>query len=270
MRRVCRFIVAQPSVTTKVLAILGAFSALAPELTLTDMARRAGLSVPTAHRRAAELVAWGALEKSPDGRYRIGLRLWEVAALAPRAHELRELALPFMEDLYVVTRQNVQLAVRQGHELVFVERIAGRGAVPVLTRVGSRFTLHATGVGLVLLANAPAEVQETLLAGPLERYTPQTCTDPAALRRTLAQVRIQGYAISDRMVTDDALSVAAPIISARGEVQAALSLVVNAEGAQVRALVHAVRTAARGISRAVGMPSLNSAIVVGDDEADAP
>lgn len=242
------------SVTAKVLAILGAFSAEAPDLTLTELAARAGLSVPTTHRRAAELVAWGALERTPQGRYRIGLRLWEVAALAPRSHELREVALPFMEDLYVVTRQNVQLAVRDGHELVFVERIAGHGAVPVRTRVGGRFTLHATGVGLVLLAHAPADVQEEILGGPLERYTPWTVTDPPELRRRLAEVRMQGYAISDRMVTADALSVAAPVVDARHDVQAALSLVVAADGAPVRALAHAVRTAARGISRALGMP----------------
>ena len=244
----------QPSVTAKILAILGAFTADTPELTLTELSRRTGLSMATAHRRAAELVAWGALEKSVEGFYRIGLRLWEVAALAPRAHGLRDVALPFMEDLFVVTRQNVQLAVREGHELVFVERIAGRGAVPVLTRVGSRFTLHATGVGLVLLAHAPTDVQEAVLTGSLPRYTAQTLTDPAELRRTLARVRELGYAISDRMVTEDALSVAAPIVNAHGQVQAALSLVVTADDAQVRALVQVVRTAARGISRALGMP----------------
>jgi DNA-binding IclR family transcriptional regulator len=244
----------QPSVTAKILAILGAFTADTPELTLTELSRRTGLSMATAHRRAAELVAWGALEKSVEGFYRIGLRLWEVAALAPRAHGLRDVALPFMEDLFVVTRQNVQLAVREGHELVFVERIAGRGAVPVLTRVGSRFTLHATGVGLVLLAHAPTEVQEAVLTGSLPRYTAQTLTDPAELRRTLARVRELGYAISDRMVTEDALSVAAPIVNSHGQVQAALSLVVTADDAQVRALVQVVRTAARGISRALGMP----------------
>lgn len=245
----------EQSVTAKVLAILGAFTAQAPELNLTELSRRAGLSLATTHRRAAELLAWGALEKTTDGCYRIGLRLWEVAALAPRAHALREVALPFMEDLYVVTRQNVQLAVRQDEELVFVERIAGRGAVPVLTRVGSRFTLHATGVGLVLLAHAPPEVQTAVLENPLPGYTPRTITDPTALRRQLALIRAQGYAISDRMVTDDALSVAAPIVGRTGDVEAALSLVVTAEGAQVRALVNVVRTAARGISRALGMPS---------------
>lgn len=248
------------SVTAKVLALLGAFTADSPELTLSELSRRAGVSLPTAHRRAAELVTWGALERTAEGRYRIGLRLWEIAALAPRAHGLREAALPFLEDLYVVTRQNVQLAVREGLELVFVERIAGRGAVPVLTRVGGRFTLHATGVGLVLLAHAPAEVQEAVLANPLPRYTDRTVTDPSSLRPTLAAIRAQGYAISDRMVTPDALSVAAPVLGRLGTVQAAVSLVVTAaDDAPTRALINVVRTAARGISRALGYTDPNRA-----------
>src|SRR6478735_4185853 len=189
------------SVTAKVLALLEAFTASAPELTLSELSRRAGVSLPTTHRRAAELLAWGALERTAAGRYRIGLRLWEIGALAPRAHALREAALPFLEDLYVVTRQNVQLAVREGLELVFVERIAGRGAVPVLTRVGGRFSLHATGVGLVLLAYAPVEVLDGVLEAGLERYAEQTVTDPDVLRRVLAGVRRDGYVVSRGAVT---------------------------------------------------------------------
>jgi DNA-binding IclR family transcriptional regulator len=241
------------SVTSKVLALLGAFDRSRPELTLSEMARRADVSLPTAHRRVRELVAWGALEQMPDGRYRVGLRLWELAALAPRGPRLREAALPYLEDLYVVTRQNVQLAVREGTELVFVERLAGRDAVPVMTRVGLRFNLHATGVGLVLLAYAPAEVQEEVLAGPLTRYTEHTVTDPARLRRMLAEVRREGFAVSDRLVTANALSVAAPVYGPEDDVVAAVSLVVFSDGAvPVRSLAHAVRTAARGISRALG------------------
>lgn len=243
------------SVTSKVLAMLDSFDRGNRELTLSELARRSGLSLATTHRRAGELVEWGALERSPQGRYRIGLRLWEVGSLASRGEQLREVALPFLEDLYVVTRQNVQLAVREGTELVFVERLAGREAVPVMTRVGSRFTLHASGVGLVLLAYAPPAVQEQVLGSELYAYTGHTVTEPAALRRVLAQIRAEGYAISDRMVTDDALSVGAPVIGAGGEVVAALSLVVLAqEAAPIRSMVNAVRTAARGVSRAIGMP----------------
>jgi DNA-binding IclR family transcriptional regulator len=239
------------SVTSKVLALLDAFTPAMPELTLSELARRAGLSLPTAHRRALELVTWGALERGPDGRFHIGLRLWEVASLAPRGLGLREAALPFLEDLYEVSHENVQLAVREGLEVVFVERIAGRVAVPVLTRVGGRFALHATGVGMVLLAHAPADVQEEMLSAPLQAYSPRTVTDPVRLREVLADVRRCGYAVSDGQVTVDALSVAAPIHNADGAVVAAVSLVVRADNAQPGALAPLVRSAARGISRSL-------------------
>src|SRR5262249_59987301 len=105
---------------------------------------------------------------TPAGQYHIGLRLWEIASLAPRGLGLREASLPFLEDLYEITRENIQLAVREGDQVVFVERIAGRDAVAVRTRVGGRFALHATGVGLVLLAYAPCEVQERVLGSALD------------------------------------------------------------------------------------------------------
>ncbi|MFI7078394.1 IclR family transcriptional regulator [Micromonospora sp. NPDC049903] len=245
------------SVTSKVLALLDAFSPGEPALTLSELARRAELPLPTAYRRVAELVAWGALERGDDARYRVGLRLWEVGSLAPRGLGLRELALPVLEDLYEVTHENVQLAVRQDLELVFIERIAGRHAVPVLTRVGGRFALHATGVGLVLLAHAPAQVQERVLAAPLTRYTELTVTDPVRLRRQLAEIRRAGYAISDRQVTMDALSVAAPIAGPDGVV-AAISLVVAYDRADPLALAPLVQAAGRVVSRALGRPSAST------------
>ncbi|SDO99269.1 transcriptional regulator, IclR family [Klenkia soli] len=233
----------------KLLAVLDAFGRDRPRLTLSEIARAVGAPLSTTHRLVAELTAWGGLERDEDGGYRIGLRVWELGALAPRGLGLREAALPFMEDLYEVTHENVQLAVRDGHEVLFVERFAARGAVTVLTQVGGRFALPPTGVGLVLLAHAPAAVQDAVLAGPQERYTRQTVVDPAELRRVLAQVRRAGHAVSDRQVTDDAVSVAAPVWQA-GVVVAALSIVVRGGSvAAVRPYVNGVMAAARGISR---------------------
>jgi DNA-binding IclR family transcriptional regulator len=242
-------------VLARALQILAAFSTDRPTMTLSELSRQTGLPVSTVHRMLGGLVAWGALERGEDGSYRVGLRLWEVGALAPRGQGLRERALPFLEDLSQITRENVQLAVREGTELVFVERIAGTGAVPVLTRVGGRFALTATGVGLVLLAHAPVEVQEEVLAGPVSRYTPLTVTDPAELRRMLADVRTSGFAVSDRQVTMDALSVAAPVHDARGTVVAAVSLVVRHGSASPHALAPLLRTSARAISRALAQPT---------------
>ena len=233
----------------RALSLLDEFGPTRPVMTLSQVARHAGLPLSTAHRLLTELVAWGGLERDENGSYRIGLRLWELGALAPRGTGLRERALPFLEDLSQVTRENVQLAVREGTELVFIERIAGTGAVPVLTRVGGRFALTATGVGLVLLAHAPAEVQEDVLGGPIPRFTPYTVTDPGRLRRMLADVRTNGFSISDRQVTDDSLSVAAPVQDGRGQVIAAVSLVVRHGSASAHALAPLVRTSARAISR---------------------
>ncbi len=231
--------------------VLDAFSPQRPVLSLSEIARRAAMPLSTVHRLVHELAEWGAVERDEAGSYRIGLRLWELGALAPRGQGLRERALPFLEDLSQITRENVQLAVREGSEVVFIERIAGSTAVPVLTRVGGRFALTATGVGLVLLAHAPVAVQDEVLAGPIERYTPRTVTDPARLRRMLADVRARGFSVSDRQVTMDALSVAAPIHDHQGHVIAAVSLVVRHGSAKPEALAAPVRTSARAISRAL-------------------
>lgn len=94
------------------------------------------MPLPTVHRLTAELVSWCALEREPRRPYRIGLRSWEVASLAPRSLGLRGRAMPFLEDVFEVTRQNVQLAVLDGFEAVYVERLSARGAVGVVTRVG--------------------------------------------------------------------------------------------------------------------------------------
>lgn len=242
------------TVTGKVIEVLRAFTPDQPELSLSAIAHRSGLAMTTTHRLVGELTESGLLERSPDRRYRIGLWLWEVASLAPRGLALREVALPFMEDLYEVTRENVQLAVRDGAEVVFVERIAGRHAVTVRTRVGGRFPISATGVGLVLLAYAPVSEQEKVLAGPLPSFTSKTISEPAELRRKLAEVRRCGFALSDGQVTLDALSVAAPIFGSTGVV-ASLSLVVRAADARPMSLAPVVQAAALGISRMLGAKS---------------
>ncbi|MEU0840882.1 IclR family transcriptional regulator [Streptomyces sp. NPDC005962] len=237
------------SVAGRVLAVLDAFDASHRSLSLTALARRAGLPLATAHRLVASLTRWGALERDTSGAYHIGLRLWEVATLSPRGVGVREAALPFMEDLYEATHENVQLAVRDGMEVVYVELISGRSAVQVRTRVGSRWPLHATGVGLVLLAYGPPGLGERVCARPMRRFTERTIHDPARLRATLAEVRRTGIAVSDRQITMDGLSVAAPVRGPRGEVVASLSVVVPAAEGRAPGLIPAVRVAATGISR---------------------
>ncbi|UUU29512.1 IclR family transcriptional regulator [Streptomyces sp. CA-210063] len=240
------------SAPDRLLAVLAAFDHDHPALSLTDISRRAGLTLTTAHRLVGALTEWGALERDPSGVYHVGLRLWEVAALAPRGLALRQIALPYLEDLYEATHENVQLAVRDGDEVVYIEWLSGRSAVGVHIRVGARWPLHATGVGLALLAHGDPSSQEAYCQAPLASFTPYTIIDGPRLRRVLAEVRRTGVAVSSRQVTEDALSVAAPVRGPGGAVVAAVSVVVPQAGAQVPVLTPAVRVAARGISRALG------------------
>nr|WP_258957178.1 IclR family transcriptional regulator C-terminal domain-containing protein [Rhodococcus globerulus] len=165
--------------------------------------------------------------------------------------------MPYMEDLSRKSRENVQLAVRESTEVVFVEHIAGLGAVPVFTRPGGRFALSATGVGLVLLAHAPHELQDDVLAQPIERFTSHTVTDPVHLRRVLAEIRSTGIAVSDRQISLDSISVAAPIRDRHGRVIAALSVVADHARSTPRTLIPLIRSTAQAVSHTHETPPVN-------------
>jgi DNA-binding IclR family transcriptional regulator len=238
-----------PSVAQRLLSLLDAFDADTPQLTLSQLARRTGLPVSTVHRLVRELQRWGGLERDEQGRYGVGLRLWEVGSLCDRNLSLREQAMPFLEDLYEATHENVQLAVLEGTQVLYLERIAGRRAVPVVSRPGGRLPAYATAVGHALVAYSSPEVQDRVLAEPLRPLTDRTVTDPARLRRMFAEVRRTGAAICDGFMTPDALSVAAPVFGPGDRPVAALSVVVRSGAATGQAYAPAVRTAARGITR---------------------
>jgi DNA-binding IclR family transcriptional regulator len=239
------------SVVDRTLAVIGTFSGGRVRQSLSDIARRAEIPVSTAYRIVGRLTEWGAIERDDDGLYRIGLRLWEVASLAPRAMGLQRLARPYLQDLYETTHGTVQLAIREGSELVTIERLEHPRHARARPRVGGRYELHATAIGLVLLAHAPDSVVEELLAGPPKRYTPRTFVERGELLRALADVRERGYAVSDRQVDDEYLGAAAPVFGADRAVVAAVSLVFRHTEASVPAMVHPARVTAMAVSRAV-------------------
>ncbi|GAA1318951.1 IclR family transcriptional regulator [Pseudonocardia xinjiangensis] len=232
----------------RVLAVLDAFGPAHRTLTLSAISRRAGLTLPTTHRLVRELVAWGALERDDSGRYAVGLRLLELSALAPRGLGLRDAAFPYLEDLHQTTHGNVHLGVRDGLEVVYVEAIRARVRKPVDSHVGDRWPMHATGTGLVLLAHAHRELQEQVLRSPLTRFSPLTVVDPAELRRRLAQVRRTGVAVARGQITVPDIVVAVPVLGRRGEVAAAISVVVEADDARPRELAAVLAEASRSIS----------------------
>lgn len=238
------------TVTARVLALLGAFDAEHRSLTLTELARRAGLPLTTAHRLVGELAAWGALARRPSGEYVIGRRLWDLGLLAPLQSGLRQVASPFLHDLYGATLATVHLAVRDGCEVLYLDRLSGHASVPVVSQVGSRLPMHATGVGKVLLAHAPEDVQVRVLAN-LTRVTPFTITQPGRLREQLRRVRREGFAQTVDEMSLGACSVAVPVRARDAEVVAALGIVVPDLRRDRPRLVAALQVAAQGIGRSL-------------------
>ena len=178
----------------KHLRVLEAFDAFRPYLTLSEIARHAGLAASTAHRLVAQLEEEGLLERLPDRSYRLGVRLWEFAARTPGALGLRELARPWMSGVHARVRQHTQLAVRSGRDVLFIERMSTTDAVINATLIGGRTPLPVSSSGLVLLAHAGDDLVDDVIAAGWPRFTAHTVRDGDALRALLRRVRSQGFA----------------------------------------------------------------------------
>jgi DNA-binding IclR family transcriptional regulator len=126
-----------PGPASRALALLGAFDGEHRRLTLSELAERAGLPLSTAHRLVGELVTCGALTRTSGGEYVVGRRVWDLGLLAPAQTGLRELASPYLHDLYGATLATVNLAVRDGTEALYLDRLRGNASVPIVNTVGS-------------------------------------------------------------------------------------------------------------------------------------
>ncbi|WP_314037898.1 IclR family transcriptional regulator [Dietzia sp. CH92] len=237
------------SVLGRAFAVLGAFDDRHRVRTASEIARAVGLPVPTTHRLCAKLADLGALDRDESGRLSIGEAIWELGHLSPRRQGLRESARPYMEDLFVATRENVQLTTLDGAEVVYVEQISGRQAISVKSRAGGRLPAHVSSGGLVLLAHAPADTVNAVIDAGLQALTPNSITDERTLRATLHEIRRRGHAICRQMVDPHSVALAAPVHDGPSVV-AALSIVVS-PSTPTEPLIPALKATARGISRAL-------------------
>lgn len=233
------------SITSRALAVLACFAPSRTDLSLSELSRATGSAAVDGPSACCRAGAVGRADPT-SRRYAVGPRLWDLGLLAPVSLALRDAAPPFLQDISAATGENAYLAVRDGTDALSIERIAGRTAVPIVSRSGSRLPLHATGVGKVLLAFGPEDLVEQTLHKS-ERLTPYTVTGRGALLRQLANVRRRGYALTGEKMTPGTSSVAVPV-PADGVVAAGL-----VASTSLRDLVRPVPTlavTARGIARA--------------------
>jgi DNA-binding IclR family transcriptional regulator len=249
------------SVLRRALAVMDSFDYRDRDISLAELTRRTGLPKPTVFRIVNELVAWGALERGENG-YQLGVRLFMLGEKVPRQGSLRDSALPYLEDLYEATHENVNLGVLHGTDVLFLARVTGHRSSEVLLRVGDTLPAHSTSIGKALLAHAPREVVHEVIRNGLARLTPCTVVMPGMFLQQLRAVVENGYSVNDEETHRGVVSVAAPIFGPDGAAIAAISITGRSGRVDVHRLAPAVRTATLSLTRLLASESS-----AGDDKA---
>jgi DNA-binding IclR family transcriptional regulator len=251
------------SVTSKVIAILMTFRN-GEAYSLTEIARLAGLPVSTAHRLATELLDWGMLQRTGEGRFTIGAQLRAVADQpAGTAPNLHERARRSMEDLAAVAgRAAVRLGVLHGCEVTYLEKPCGR-PVPVHFG-GDALPLHASAMGRALLAFSPPAFVDAVIARGLPAYTPYTTTGPDRLRHALSVIRLTRLAVCRREYDPAACTAAVPVFGAGGRVVAALELSLL-DGRDLRLVRPPLIVAGRALTRELQTGAARPSLVISAD-----
>jgi IclR family acetate operon transcriptional repressor len=192
--------------------------------TVTELARSLKLPKSSVYELVCTLAAEGLLAKEEaTNRYRLGLRLVELARSADRDLEVRRVARPLIERLRDRLNETVQLTVLDGDEILYVDGCESSRQLRTFFQFGDRAPLYCTALGKAILANlTPAEIERHLRRS-LKAYTPDTLTDPQALRRELARTAARGYSVDDMEHEEGVRCVGAPIRDREGRAFASIS-----------------------------------------------
>jgi len=241
------------------LAILGCFTAARPVLGIADIADHLGMSRSTTHRYVITLVALGYLEQGASRKYRLGLRVTDLGMSALNSTGLHEHANGYLEELRQQTSYTAGLAVLDGPDIVFINRVRSfraRDKDPG-TRAGSRLPAYCTSMGKLLLASLPDAEQRNLIASmKLTKRGPKTITSKKALREELEEVRASGFAASVDELSPGLCSISAGVRDENGEVVAAVGMLAPSSRISLEEMIEGLRphlvSAANGISARLG------------------
>lgn len=242
-----------PSTTVlKAFELLELFSER-PLLGAGEAARLLGTPRASTHRLLVTLRAAGVLESNDQGQYRLGLRLFELGSFAPLRRRLHDESTLPLEQLSAEVALPAHLAVRDGADLLYLEKVHQRPA-DVPTRVGQRAPLHATAAGKVLLAYAPRSIVERYVTQPVHRFTAHTIAEPRRLLCELECVRARGIAWEREESCLGVASVATRIRNHTGKVVAAVSVAAPAlpHDRRLKQVERPLRIAAAEIERRLG------------------
>lgn len=194
----------------------------------------------------------GLLNRTDTGSYEIGLILWELTQRSSFYQEFSQAAKPFLEGIHQTLHHNVSLAILddQAGSIIYLERLVVKPDPADLTKVAGRLPVLSSAPGLAMVAFSPRHVQERYLAAahrdPWVTERELTTDD---LRRTLAQVRKEGYAHSAAVLHPKSSGSAAPVFGPKGQVRGALSVVVPVEEINLNVQVPVLMAAAHGLTQ---------------------
>jgi DNA-binding IclR family transcriptional regulator len=235
------------TVTHKVSSILVAFTS-GGELSMTEVAKLAGIPISTAHRLMTELASLRLLERKPDGRWRPGLSLRNVGAVNTFPPSLAERAPCIVEDLVEITTRRARLGIWQDLDVAYIEK---RPDATAVTSFNPRATLpaHPTAVGRALLAFSPSWQVERTIARGLQSYTAQTITSAERLRHALAVTRLTRVAVTRREFEANVCGVAMPVFGPGGHVIAAIEIAATNLDDDLQRVMSPLLIATRSLSR---------------------
>ena len=240
-------------VLERAFSLLDLLAASDEPLTLKQISERSGLHPSTAHRILNDLTIGRFVERPQAGSYRLGMRLLELGNAVKERLDVREAALAPMRELHKLTHQAVNLSLRQGDEIVYIERAySERSGMQVVRAVGGRAPLHLTSVGKLFLAHDdPARVRAYAARTGLAGHTRNSITELGKLERELSQVRATGIARDDEELELGVRCIAVGIHDDQGRLIAGLSISAPTDRLD-EGWVERVRSTARQISDALG------------------
>lgn len=243
-------------VIERMMSLIDALAEMGEPASLKALSKVTGLHPSTAHRILAAMTHSRLVERCDAGTYGLGIRFLELGNIVKARFNLRDIAVPFMQNLHETIGEAINLGIRDGDEIIYLERTSsGRSLVRVVYLVGARAPLHLTSLGkLFLAADTPADVRAYAERTKLPGKTPHSLTTLEQLEKELETIRRDDIAYDNEEAEIGLRCVAAPIRNDEGTLVAGLSISAPTDRHDAT-WPDQIREATIEISRALGYPS---------------
>ncbi|HIR50986.1 MAG TPA: IclR family transcriptional regulator [Candidatus Avoscillospira avicola] len=210
----------------KAMRLLDLLAASERPMTLAEISTQTGWPKSTVHGLLSTMREFSTVAQDSDGRYMLGIRLFEYGCTLSNSWTIIEIAKPFIQHISYETGEAVFLSILDRGEVITLDRADNRTGLNTAAEVGCRLPIHCTSQGKLFLAYMPEQERKAVLSRTvLAPYTPLTITTPEQLQRELVEIRAQGYAIENGEYKTGLRSVSAPIFDQNGAVPYAIGII---------------------------------------------